>query len=259
MSHAMPPDFRAVQHAFAAHLRDPATNPPPPGIEERRLAVYRDLFFNNVEGFASGFFPVLRSLYAADDWRALVRDFFATHRCRTPYFLEIAEEFLAYLGAGRVPQPCDPPFARELAHYEWLELVVDVAEEEVPQRGYHPGGDLLAGAPLLTPVLVTGVFHWPVHRIAADAVPAEPLPAPVFLAVYRDREDAVRFLEINAATARLIDLLRAEPLLSGREVALRIAAEMQHADPGAVVAGAGDILAMLRARDIVLGTRLTET
>ncbi|MFZ5724736.1 MAG: DNA-binding domain-containing protein [Pseudomonadota bacterium] len=254
----MTADFRAVQYAFAAHLRDPAANPPPPGIEDRRLAVYRELFFNNIENFAGSFFPVLRSLYRDEDWRAMVRDFFSRHRCHSPYFLEIAEEFLRYLDQEREPQPCDPPFARELAHYEWLELVVDVAPEEIPQRGFNPGGDLLVGAPLLTPVLVVAAYHWPVHRIAADNVPAAPLPSPVFLAVHRDRDDAVRFLEINAATARLIELLRAEPLLSGRDIALRIAAELRHADPAAVIAGARDMLDMLRARDIVLGTRLAE-
>lgn len=250
-----PADFHRLQYAFAAHLRDPAANPPPPGIEERRLAIYRELFFNNVENFASRFFPVLRSLYRDDDWRALVRDFFARHRCRTPYFLEIAEEFLGYLAAGRVPQPCDPPFARELAHYEWLELVVDVADEEIPADGYDPAGDLLAGAPLLTPVLVTGAYHWPVHRVAAGELPSAPLATPVFLAVYRDRGDTVRFLELNAVAARLLDLLREHPGAAGRDIALRVAAELQHGDPESVVAGARDLLEMLRARDIVLGSR----
>lgn len=250
-----PVDFRRLQYAFAAHLRDPAANPAPPGIEERRLAIYRDLFFNNVENFASGFFPVLRSLYRDDDWLALVRDFFASHRCRTPYFLEIAEEFLRYLADERVPQPCDPPFARELAHYEWLELVVDVTEEEIPRDGYDPSGDLLAGVPLLTPVLVTGAYRWPVHRVSRGNVPSVPLASPVFLAVYRDRDDAVRFLELNAVAARLLDLVREQPGAVGRDLALRVAAELQHADPEAVVAGARDLLEMLRARDIVLGSR----
>ena len=43
------PDFRQVQREFAAHLRDPANNPAPGNIEERRLAIYRELFFNNVK------------------------------------------------------------------------------------------------------------------------------------------------------------------------------------------------------------------
>lgn len=252
------PDFRQVQYAFAAHLRDPAHNPPPPGIEERRLAIYRDLFFNNIENFLSGFFPVLRSLYTDRAWQAMARDFFARHRAHSPYFLEIAEEFLHYLEHERRPDAEDPPFARELAHYEWLELALDVATEEIPRRGFHPDGDLLVGAPLLTPVAVLGAFHWPVHRIAADYRPAAPLAEPVYLIVYRDRGDDVRFMEVNAVAARLFVLLREQQTASGRELALQIAREIDHADPEAVVAGARDTLAMLRARDIVLGTRLAE-
>ena len=53
-------DFRQRQAAFAAHLRDPEANPAPPGIEARRMAVYRDLFFNNIAGLLAGNFPVIR-------------------------------------------------------------------------------------------------------------------------------------------------------------------------------------------------------
>lgn len=250
------PDFRDVQRAFAAHLRDPATHPPPAGVEERRLAVYRDLFFNNVRNFLDNFFPVLRSLYRDEDWQALARDFYARHRCNTPYFLEIAEEFLQYLDAEREPQAGDPPFARDLAHYEWLELALDVATEEIPATGFDPAGDLLDGRPVLTPVAVLASYRWPVHRISAGNVPAVPLAEPVFLVVHRDRDDRVRFLEANAVTARLFTLLREQPALTGRDAALCIAAEIAHPDPLVVVAGAGEVLAMLRERDIVLGARL---
>ena len=37
-------------HALAAHVRDPAAHAGPPGIEDRRLAVYRELVFNNLDG-----------------------------------------------------------------------------------------------------------------------------------------------------------------------------------------------------------------
>lgn len=254
-------DFRDIQFAFAAHLRDPLANPPPAGIEERRLVIYRELFFNNVVNFLSNFFPVLRGLYSDDDWQAMARDFYARHRAHTPYFLEIAEEFLHYLAEERTPQPCDPPFAQELAHYEWLELVLDVATEEIPVEGFDPVGDLLDGVPLLTPVAVLASYRWPVHQISAnrmlaERVPTAPLATPVFFVVYRDRADAVRFLEVNATTARLFSLLREQPMLSGRDVALCVARELGHPDPSVVVSGAADLLQMLRERDIVLGTRL---
>lgn len=249
---------RELQLAFAAHLRDPARNPAPAGVEERRLQVYRDLVYNNVESFLAGFFPVLRSLYADADWHALVRAFLAAHRAQTPYFLEISEEFLRFLD-GHADRPCDPPFLRALAHWEWLELAVDVAAEDFPAGGCNPGGDLLAGIPFLSPLAVLGAYDWPVHRISADFRPQQPLPAPVCLVVYRDRADQVRFLEVSAATARLFGLMRERPLASGRELAQALGAELGHADPATLLAGAGELLAGLRARDIVLGTRLADT
>ena len=42
------PDFQKKQYAFAAHIRDPENNPAPTGIEDRRMGVYRELFFNNL-------------------------------------------------------------------------------------------------------------------------------------------------------------------------------------------------------------------
>ena len=83
--------MRDSQLTMARYLRDPAGNPPPEGVEERRLKVYEDLVYNNIEGFISGGFPVLRSLYADADWHGLVRLFIDQHRCRSPYFLEISQ------------------------------------------------------------------------------------------------------------------------------------------------------------------------
>ncbi len=255
-------DFRTLQYAFAAHLRDPAGNPPPPGLEERRLAIYRDLFFSNIENFANGFFPVLRTQYTAEQWRALIRDFFARHQSRTPYFLEIAEEFLHFLKSERGEHPDDPPYAWELAHYEWLELAVDVAEDVVPTTGYDPDGDVLDGVPVITPALALASYCWPVHRIAAAFRPQEPLAEPVWLVVYRDRDDAVRFLEINAATARLITLMRladeqgqAVKARSGRELGAQLAAELARSDVQAVVAAAADMLLMLREQGLLFGVQ----
>ena len=50
-------------YEFAAHIRDPENKPAPENIEDRRMGIYRDLFFNNIEGFLSGTFPVLKRLY----------------------------------------------------------------------------------------------------------------------------------------------------------------------------------------------------
>ena len=69
------PDFIRRQYEFAANIRDPEKEPAPADIEERRMAVYRELFYNNVESFISGTFPVLRKLHRDEPWHALIRDY----------------------------------------------------------------------------------------------------------------------------------------------------------------------------------------
>ena len=59
-SAAMSDALREQQLAFAAHLRDPANNAAPDGIEDRRMAIYRDLFFNSIQGLLAANFPVIR-------------------------------------------------------------------------------------------------------------------------------------------------------------------------------------------------------
>jgi len=248
-------DFRDAQRRFAAHLRDPDAHPAPAGIEERRLAVYRDLFFRNIDNFLRGFFPVLHSLYSEQDWLELSRGFYAGHRAETPYFLQIAEEFLVWLDSGFQPRASDPPFLKQLAHYEWLELALDVAEEALPDAGFDAGGNLLEGSPLPSPLAVLAHYDWPVHEVSASH--SAPAARDTWLLVYRDRSDRVRFMELNAVAARLFSLLQSPGSAgrSGRELALAIAAELQHPEPESVLAGAGQLLADWLARDVVLGTR----
>jgi len=194
------------QRTMAAFLRDPGNNPPPAGVEQRRLKIYQDLVYNNIEGFISGGFPVLRSLYGDDDWHAMVRTFIEGHRCHTPYFLEISQEFLAYLEQRHQARDCDPPFLLELARYEWVELALDVSTDVLPPAR---GADL-ASLPdcvvELSPLAWPLQFEYPVHLVGPSFQPGE-THSPTFLVVYRGRDDAVKFMEINAATARLLQLI----------------------------------------------------
>ena len=71
--------FIDVQNEFMAHIREPNMQPCPTDIEDRRMAIYRDLFFNNINGFVSSAFPVLKTLYSDQQWLLLVRAFFSEH------------------------------------------------------------------------------------------------------------------------------------------------------------------------------------
>ena len=104
------PDFMARQLAFAAHLRDPEHCPAPADLDDRRMGIYRELIFNNVDSLLAGNFPVLHGLLPKDRWQALVRDFLIRHRARSPLFPELAQEFLGYLAEERGTRTEDPPY-----------------------------------------------------------------------------------------------------------------------------------------------------
>ena len=258
-------DFITQQYAFAAHIRNPARNPAPAGIEDRRLGVYRELFFNNVNGFLADTMPVLHSIIDADAWIALVRDFFAHHQSHSPYFLDIPREFLTYLDEERGDHPDDPPFLRELAHYEWVELALSVHDAQVDQERVQPDGDLLSGQPLISPLAWPLSYAFPVHRISPEFQPAAAPPQATHLVVYRDTDDTVRFLELNPVSARLLGLLAAQAdgaattgtgagAYTGRQALEAIAGELQHPQPEQVIQGGAQILSDWRERGILLGT-----
>lgn len=250
------PDRARVQARFAAWLRDPAGQPPPEDVAPARLAVYRALFIGNVRGLLGNAFPVLRRLHDDRRWDALTDAFFREHPARSPIFHRLAGEFVDWLADARVPQPDDLPFLAPLAHYEWVELALATAEDPPPETLLaNPDGDLVDGVPVLSPLVWTLAYDWPVHRIGPDFQPAAPDGRQTYLVVHRNRDDAVKFLEVNAVTARLLTLIEASPDDSGAAVLARIAEELGHDDVDAVIAAGAEILDGLRERGIVLGSR----
>ena len=249
--------LREQQLAFAAHLRNPEQNPPPEGIEDRRLQVYRDLFLGNLVSLLASSFPVLREIYGEDGWRRLIRQFLVQHRSETPIFAEVPGEFVAFVESEYQPGAGDPPFLLELAHYEWAELALATLDTPIPWEHIDRHGDLLDGAPAVSPLAWSLAYQFPVHRISADYRPDAPGAEPTRLVIYRDQQDSVGFIEINIVTARLLELAQDNPQRrSGRELLQAIAAELNHPNPNTVIAGGRDILDRLKAKDVLLGTHL---
>ncbi len=246
--------FQQVQKIFTAHLRDPERHPAPADVEDRRMAIYRELFYHNVESFMADSFPLLRALFDEVEWHALIRAYFAEHKARTPLFPQMPREFVAWLEQAR-PHAERLPFLVELAHFEWMELAVALSDDEIPTEGIDTEGDLLADAPVLSPLARLLVYRYPVHRITPDNCPREAPPEPTCLIVYRDRDDDTGFLAINPITARLVELLQNPVPRSGRRILEHIAAEIGHPQPDRIVAFGLETLGGLRQRDIVLGTR----
>lgn len=244
------PEFQQFQYAFAAHIRDPKTHPRPRGIEARRMNIYNELLYNNTEGFLLACYPVLREVLGKQKWARLVRAFFSTHRCHTPYFRQIPDEFLQFLQTTWQRPVNYPEYLLELAHYEWIELVLSVSNRAVDETAINPHGDLLGQRPVLNPMLANLRYRWPVQRIQPRARVA---PAETYLLVFRDSEDQIQFLETNAFTARLLNLMEAGDY-TGRSALQTIADESGHTHPERVMEGGLATLQDLRSRGAILGT-----
>lgn len=220
--------FQETQLAFTQHLRAPDLYPAPAAMDDRRMGIYRELVYNNIENFIASVFPVLRSLLSDAHWHLMVRDFIHRHRCQTPYFLEISEEFLQYLMQERGLCDGDPAFLLELAHYEWIELALDVNEASIPRASSYPVAPLLS-RPRVSPLAICLNYQYPVHKISPRYQPL--VPEPAHLVVYRNREDKVRFMAANAMTLRLLYLLQTNAQADlGAQLHI-IANELQHKQP----------------------------
>ena len=248
--------LRETQMRFAAHIRDPDGVPAPADVEERRMNVYRELFFNNVMGLLGSAFPVLQQILGPDRWAQVVRDFYRDHRCSTPLFLEVSEEFLTYLGEERTPSGSDPPFLFELAHYEWVELALSIDETSLDELQVDRDGDLLEGVPVLSPLAWPLAYEFPVHQLSPRYQPAEPPAERSFYIACRDRSDKVGFMHVNAVTLRLVEMLQQDPDRTGRAHLAALADELPLPGRAALMDSGDAALQQLRANDVVLGTRV---
>ena len=250
------PDFREMQLEFTAHIRNPSINAKPEGLETRRMKIYLELLYNNVEKFLSNTFPVTRSTFADERWEALVRDYLHRHKATSPYFLEIPQEFMEFLSSTRVGEAAhpdavnDPEWLLEMCHYEWVELALDVADLELPWEAVDPDGDFLGSRWVISPLLWSLGYEWPVHTIGPSTV-ATLEKKPTFLIVFRDAKDKVRFLESDAPTSRFLALLGEDRTL--REVIDQMVVEMPQLKAAEVETKMLATLKKLRGTDVVLG------
>jgi hypothetical protein len=213
------PAFQQQQRHFLEYLRQPNSVPLPSGFEPERAEVYINLLYNKFDESLSTCFPIIRGLLSQQDWRALLLDFIAEHRCLTPYYRRIPDEFVGYLREER-NRPDDLPFLAELAHFEWTELQLSIAETEPFKVEPLTDAQLLAGAPIFAPVMQLLHYRWPVQDIHPAFLPEVPPATATFILGFRDVDDRVQFVALNPATAKLVMLL-AEGL-SGQQALARL-------------------------------------
>jgi len=246
------PDFRSRQLEFAAHIRNPAVHAAPADVEPRRMQVYVELFFNNIEALLASAFPVARSILGDAPWRDLVRRFIHLHPSASPYFLEVSQEFLQFV--HELHDERLPGFLVELCHYEWVELGLGVAEEPTLPDGVDdldPAGDLRTGRVVLSPLAWPLTYAYPVHRIGPEYRPDAPGDQPTHLVVYRRNDDRIHFMEVNALTQRLLLLL--DGTRTGHAALTALGAELPRLGQAQIDEMGLDTLERLRNAGIIAG------
>ena len=197
---------RDEQLAFARAVRDPSANYASETPESRqRLGVYQQLVFNNIAQFVDSAFPVLKSVVADEKWRQLLRDFIVCYRHNSPYFVDISKGFLEFLHGNDKIMKDLPPFARDLAHYEWLEIDISIRQATMPVYHYHSQNT--ASRFILSPLAEIITYPYPVHQISAENIPASQPAGSHHYCIYRDVEDNVQFSVLTPASALLLGLL----------------------------------------------------
>lgn len=250
---AAPETLREQQLALAHWIRDPANRTPPPGIEPRRLQVYRELIRSTVAGLLGSQFPVIRKLRGEAFWNALIDDFIREHRAQTPLFPEVGQEFIAFLSARAEAGRGDPPFLPELAHYEWAELGIALSDASEDLETIEPAGDLLRGVPVLSPQAWPLAYTWPVDRIRSEFQPEAPPAEPTLLLLQRAADHSVKFARLDPLGYALLEQVRSAPD-TGEALVQRLAAAWG-LDPAPLLEPAAAMLESMRARGVVLGTR----
>lgn len=242
-----PHSFLDLQRQLARHLRDPQGHALPTGLDPRRVGVYRELVFNNVSTFVNNSFPVARAILGAV-WPRLVAEFFASHRCDSPVFIDIPAEFLAFITSHYPQGVDDKPFIPELLHYEWMELVVAIRDETplTPLAGEDNDPTLVvqgAAAPLL--------YRFPVHQISRDVQPLAPPAEPTGLLIYRDGDDQVRFMAMAPLLIGALQLLAGSEGMTLPQWGAALAAQYPEWPEEVLANGLRLSLAELAARRIV--------
>ncbi|NQV87046.1 MAG: DUF2063 domain-containing protein, partial [Woeseiaceae bacterium] len=95
-----------------------------------------------------------------------------------------------------------------------------------------------------------------VHRISSEFLPAEPTEQASYLAIYRRRDDKVRFLELNTVTAALLDAVDTNQAAVTGEILLRqLATTIHYPDVDALIKHGVNALEEMRRLEILTGTR----
>jgi hypothetical protein len=124
--------------------------------------------------------------------------------------------------------------------------------EETNPKGMQANGDLATNKPVFSATMQLLHYDYAVHKISPRKKPQ--FKTSTQLLVYRNVDDRVKFIELNAVTYRLISLLLNEAI-TGKQALTLLAKELQHPQPESIIEFGLSILEDLRNQGVIIGTR----
>ncbi len=239
-------DFQRYQIAFTAHLRNPTQHKRPAHVTDARMAIYREIVFNNIFSSVSACFPVCKNILGVRAWRKLVRLFFANHQAISPIFREIPQQFLQFINDVKDL----PAYLQQLAHYEWVELAIGTQQTEVIKLSKNI--DLINEKPILAPANMLLEYDYAVHKISKRHIPNT--TEKTCLLVFRNNAHQVKFIELNAMTFQLLTLIQ-EHEMTGKQALIKLAKETGHPDAEAIIQFGMEILNNLANQQAIAGSK----
>jgi len=250
MTNKLPNNFIDTQQKFTDYIRDPINNPALSDIKKPRLDMYRELVFNNLEGFLANNFPVLKTILHESQWSELLQDFLINHKSKSPYFAEIPEEFINFLQHER-NNLNDYPFLLELAHYEWVEMALSISKQNLPPQ-FEYVQDLLQLKISLSPLAWSLVYQYPVHKISPQYLPTQAPEELTYLVVYRDAEDEIHFIQTTAVMFRLLQLLEQQAEISVEKLLKNLDQEIPELNLSAHLEAGLEMIQGLAQKNIII-------
>jgi len=214
-----------------------------PGLDEPRVALYRSLTLSNLHAVISPCFPILLSILPGSIWQDILENFLASHSVKNPLFHQLASEMVSFLQQNPV---VDYPFAAELAHYEWMELAVEISDSHMPALQEKPH-DVLQTCWGISSSARMLHYRFPVQTINLHAIPTD--ETPTFLIVYRIAE-SVHFMKITEFGFQLLNLM-AQEHRSPAVIISELAEVYPTLDVEPLYAGVRQLLSMLFVEQIV--------
>lgn len=244
--------FQQYQADFTAHIRDPRSTRKPAGVADMRMAVYREIVFNNFMASVSACFPVLHQILGKRKFKKLVRLCFAQHHFDSPLFREIPLAFVSYLQSIDLDTYAFPPFSAQLAHYEWAELhVSNLPSWSCRQTELVADEALLSSRLLLNPAHALLAYDYPVHQLSKKHAPEDQIPT--YLCLFTNATFTVTFIQLNQVTYQLLQSLQAQAQTAA-SVLQSIAQQLQHPHPEAVMQFGLQAIASLHQQGLLLAT-----